>query len=67
MKIIKNIYIIKCLAYYKNYNPNDPVYEIYQDFYFFDYETALNYAKLKGLKYEDFEIERLTLGALSKD
>lgn len=65
MKIIKNVYIIKYIAYYENSDPNYPIYEIYQDFYFLDYETALNYAKLRKLK--DFEIERLTLGALNKN
>lgn len=67
MRIKKEIYIIKYTSGYANFNPCEPIIQIYQDMFFYEYETALNYAKLKGLKYDEFEIERLILGAISKD
>lgn len=39
--------------------------EIFENKFFYEYDTALNYAKLKGL--EEYDIEELTLGAISKE
>jgi hypothetical protein len=67
MRIKKEVYVIMYVSSYNHGNPCDQNITIYQDMFFYEYETALNYAKLKGLKYDEFEIERLILGAISKD
>ena len=66
MRIKKEVYIIMYVSSYNHGNPFDPNIVILDDMFFYEYETALNYAKMKNLKCEDFEIERLILGALSK-
>lgn len=39
--------------------------EIFENKFFYDRDTAYNYAKLKGLN--EYDIEELTLGAINKE
>lgn len=66
-KIIKDIYVIMYISSYNHGNPCEPEFAIFEDKFFYEYETALNYAKLKNLKYDEYEIERLELGAIRKN
>ena len=56
---MQRIYIIKYIAFFRNYNPSEPEVEIYEDLYFEDYQTALDFAKQEGLKV--YEIVSLNL------
>lgn len=56
---MQTIYIIKYIAFFRNRDPYDPEVEIYDDVYFEDYQTAVDFAKQEGLKI--FEIETLNL------
>ena len=66
-RIIKNIYVIMYISSYKHGNPYEPEFIIFEDKFFYEYETALNYAKFRDLKYDEYEIERLELGAIGKN
>ena len=56
---MKTIYIIKYIAFFRNYDPSEPEVEIYEDLYFEDYQTALDFAKQECLKV--YEIVSLNL------
>lgn len=56
---MQKVYVIKYVSYYKYGDPNDPIIEIYDDLYFKDYKTALNYAKNNNI--ENFDIDTLNL------
>lgn len=59
---MNRVYIIKYINGYNHGNPWEPNIEIYEDLFFNDYETALNYAKLYLNKDDEFEIDTLNLG-----
>lgn len=59
---MNRVYIIKYIEGYNHGNPCDPNIEIYEDLFFYDYETALDYAKLHLKKSDEFEIDTLNLG-----
>ena len=40
---------------------------VYENKFFYDEKLANDYAKFKGLTWEQYDIEELTLGALSKE
>lgn len=73
MKIKKEIYVdIPQKIYYIDYiyDYRDCEYalrEIFESKFFYDRDSAYNYAKLKGLKAGEYDIEELYLGALNKD
>lgn len=56
---MQTIYIIKYIAFFRNYDPSEPEVEIYEDLYFEDYKTALDFAKQECLKV--YEIVSLNL------
>lgn len=58
---MQKIYIIKYIAFFRNGDPFDPEVDIYDDLYFEDYQTAVDFAKQEGLKICDFEVVSLNL------
>lgn len=56
---MQRVYIIKYIAFFRNRDPFDPEVEIYEDLYFDDYQTALDFAKQESLKV--YEIVSLDL------
>ena len=56
---MEKVYVIKYIAFFRNYDPSEPEVEIFEDLYFEDYQTAVDFAKQEGLKI--FEIDTLNL------
>lgn len=62
MNLNDKVYIIKYINGYNHGNPYDPDIVIFEDKYFNSYNNALEYAKSKGLHYDNYEIDTIYLG-----
>ena len=65
MDIPDKVYVINYVYNYRDCEFAE--WKIYENMFFYDRETAYNYAKLKGLNYPKYEIEELRLGAINKN